>query len=966
MKRTTTGARRLLRGPRASLLGLLFVLAWALSLTRERAAIAQGPAPAAGGSAKAAAAPAPIKPKADKPRAAKGKFEPGYDGDANEPPKTKAPNSPEPPKPGPEAQKPEPRKSARQLRKETVPADTTLHTKRVNSLMKLAAGLKQSCATVDADANKTPPATINMLNFCNAFCHDGASIDLCSFTDPVAANAAVLADWSSAWSLIQYAQDVVAAYKPAVSTEAVSTRHTNATKMVSEAASAAGLTGGPVGEVATVALDTLQVGLAALAKVIEDRAKREAIGWFLQSVGNDLCWRDAPPGSPQPATVEQTEQEKKDAAQRALEVTLRRELTAYWFPTLCKLAGSNNDLTQYGAGAKLLEALRSALAKDVRSWPGVAAGLGLGAAFWESSELSSNGNLLECAPGGSLFSKDDRKADCAALTEVRKAGAVFMDQLLVGQSATNALSTLSARLDAVNHKGKGALYSDGFQVAACAAAIPFYFDQYGGWPTGGSDGPGMDRAQQTEAVLVAALAQTPACWTMVGKGVLKSSCEALKTTGRTKPADSPARATPPAAPASSAPSGSTGAPPAPLAGCKDASTLALGADGPVERLSTVLRLSGRLSTGARSVQAQWDKLAKALEVYEEAVQATIKAQATPPAPLVPDAGKDPKSPVDVTTLKDLLEEQARLIQKGPIVRHLQAAVALARAGVDMGGVSIDALTGVLDEKLYPGLSQQTQSKVNDLKGKLVNARLVITEVSGDLGVVEGVVNEDWGAAVAQTLGNLRSRAKVLCPEDDKNCQDKVSRFTGFIVAVISEKDPDRLAQTLDSLADPVGGWRTKGNKKTVTVSLAAFPGFAGGAEWRTGQYGVVRENFRKTYGAAPTLVMPVGLDIALGTGCRWPSPVGFFVSVIDPAAFLQYDVSRQERLPGPKLTTVLSPGLWLRLGFKDSPFSFNPYAVWRPGLRAWDPGVSTPAADAFQVGAAVSVDVTLFSLYSNH
>lgn len=281
----------------------------------------------------------------------------------------------------------------------------------------------------------------------------------------------------------------------------------------------AGAAGGPATEAATVLADTLQVGLAALAKVIEDRAKREAIGWFLQQVGQDLCYHD------DDATLKVSESDTAEVKQRKLVMaSLRRELTGYWFPTLCKLAGSDNDLTQYGAGAKLLEALRSALAKDVRSWPGVAVGLGLGVTFWESAHQTTN--PLDCPIEAAPAAGDSRSEACDALREIRKAGAAFMDAIISGQAATTALSALSVRVDGANHKPKMAgLYSDGFQVAACVAALPLFFDQHGDLLASG-----MDHAERTEAILVGGLASTPACWAIVGKGVPKtgdSACDEL-------------------------------------------------------------------------------------------------------------------------------------------------------------------------------------------------------------------------------------------------------------------------------------------------------------------------------------------------------------------------------------------------------------------------------------------------------
>jgi hypothetical protein len=90
-----------------------------------------------------------------------------------------------------------------------------------------------------------------------------------------------------------------------------------------------------------------------------------------------------------------------------------------------------------------------------------------------------------------------------------------------------------------------------------------------------------------------------------------------------------------------------------------------------------------------------------------------------------------------------------------------------------------------------------------------------------------------------------------------------------------------------------------------------------------------------------------------------------FLSVLDPAGYLQYDVEEQGRLPGAQILTGLAPGIAYRLAPWDAPFSVNAFAIYRPALRTWKSALSGPAADAFQIGASLSVDVTLFELHTS-
>jgi hypothetical protein len=869
--------------------------------------------------------------------------------------------------------------STREARKSRATPDAELHLARVKELMGNARELKELC--------DPSPAENAEKQFCALFCGEGSSqtgtvpVNLCAFVDPVAANAAVLADWSTAQSLL-------------------SARPRPKTKDKSAGVSSLAATGavGPAGDVANVALNALEVGLSALAKVIEDRAKREGIGWFLQRVGDDLCGlsgarESASSGMAALLKAEGSglneEQRKQGEAilltlkTRANELAMkdgelvRREVRAFWFPSLCALAGtakSNNGFAQYGGGGKLFEALRSALASDVKSWPGVAAGIALGQAFLSgANDPSKPSSILACTePEGYGAASGYWERDvCRSVVQLRRAGAVFFGQLRAGKNATSSLFALASRIDAANRQGYGTnakLYVDGLQVAACAASIPFMFGEYSDVlqlqdriqttttaKEGGAEKKetasaplsqtNLDRGQRAEALLVAAMVSTPACWTIVGKGVKKSSCGPLRGEKASEPA------------------------------CREGENraLGLGPDTSIERLSTILRLSQRLSAGAKTVEAQWGKLVTALDTYEETAEATAKALNQPSTALTPDLSKvaEGKTLKDIlASVEGLIEAQARTAQHSAYVKHLLAALALAEAGIDMGSVTLDAAAGALDSALYPGLSFATGDKLKELQGKLDGAHDALSALSHEVGALRGTLTEDWGAVIAHAAASLRAQVDLVCT--GQSCRagaDKLSRYAGFLVAIVSEDDPERLAETLDSLADPIGGWRTKSKPGTFTASLASLAGFAGGFEWRYGQYGAHKENFLRLYAAAPTLVLPVGVDLAWGRGGDGEgepiiSPSGLLISLIDPAAFLQYDASMQGRLPGPQLTTALAPGVWGHFSFKDTPFSLSPFFVIRPGLRSWDAGVSGPSATAFQVGVVAAVDVTLFTLYT--
>jgi hypothetical protein len=147
-----------------------------------------------------------------------------------------------------------------------------------------------------------------------------------------------------------------------------------------------------------------------------------------------------------------------------------------------------------------------------------------------------------------------------------------------------------------------------------------------------------------------------------------------------------------------------------------------------------------------------------------------------------------------------------------------------------------------------------------------------------------------------------------------------------------------------------------------TISLGSLAGLSGGAEFRFGSYAGRTETGRTPYLAAPTLTLPVGIDFARGFGSY---NLGLFLSAIDPAAYLQYDVVAGGKLPGAQLITALAPGAWLHASVFDSPFTLGMYGVFRPGLRADTSALSLPSAHALQFGFSASVDVTLFDLFTS-
>ncbi|MBI5536970.1 MAG: hypothetical protein HY898_29890 [Deltaproteobacteria bacterium] len=735
-----------------------------------------------------------------------------------------------------------------------------------------------------------PPAGL-----CEKLCVAGKD-SFCDFDDEAAANAAVIADWPSVRAIAIYARDIL---RPSVSEAAaaiglIGTKEredlgipkvNDVVEAYNDADGMAEMRESALGAVvAGYSLTAIEQQAAvlgkALAQVIVDRAKREGVGWFMVRLGKDLCRFNE-----KPSTIP----------------TL--EIRTFWLPATCALASQEIDWLQYGSGETQLEALRGAIAADVKGWAAAAGGLALGAAFF-SDFSPSQGSVFGCNLAGNA-----NEDQCRSILAVRKAGHDFVADVLRGTNGSTALSNLSSAVTSANRMADGRLISLRFQLAACAASLPSIVTTYRKAVTNSISDPTL----AGEALAIGGLARTAAC-TPIFVGQVPS-----------------------------------GAPKGPEMG---------------PRLKAVLRLRGTMGPAIAAFADAIDATQAAFDAYEKVAKESLVAPEVPKVPL-PDLSKiaDGKSAADVIrATQELVASQARQAQNSLYVRHARAALALAHAALNEADAALGAIESATDPKLVlveiPGIP--------DIREHLSRARTTVRDLASGLELAEGLLASDWGAAATRSMAAARRATAKACAANSQ-CADivgRLGRHLGVLVAVASDRDPDHLARTIDEAASPPGGWKRKGVDGSTTVSIASFPGVAFGGESRRGQYGVFKERLDKAYFMAPTLAMPVGVDVAWGRSdsTSWLRPDALFVSLIDPLAFLQYDASKDGRLPGPRLTTVLAPGLWLRYRLGDSPFSFSPFVVYRPGFRAWESSWNGPAADALQYGAAFSIDVTLFEL----
>lgn len=685
-----------------------------------------------------------------------------------------------------------------------------------------------------------------------------------------------------------------------------------------------------------------------IAKFVLDRARQEAVAWGLENVSTNLC-----------------EGTGTGVERRAIHL----ELSGHWFPRLCQLAEADR-LSGYGAGGRMLESLRGVVEKDVRRLPAVPVGIATGTLALQGSrqlarEAPSNipeylddrfdeATILTCA-AEEVEGGPARSIECEAVEVVRRATEEAMIEIIEGEPPLVRLAELAEDIDEANRGhfganlekdteretrmelGYGYLHGAELQGLACVTALPAAMKELPPASFGTGD-------KALTAALVTALVRTDSCWALVGEGIEIDA--AGKLTCETRLAlDEPFRV------------------------------------GHVERLSTALRLYKLAAGHTDRVGRRWERLEQAktdLAAVDDRVGRDLKE-------LGPPHAVDPSKPETVTALETWLDAHAHLMLDlfDAQMELVDAALELGQAGLvvlqeDWGQAVPGACVHREDDgKCVPPELAFDLTPLPDHAAQAEEALECVeehVELVGEVGeLVRAALDRRWAVAIGGSMSLFRSGKIGICGED-ANCQeaiDGVSRAGTFLVAIMSAENGDEIAMALEGVVNPPGGWRDKQRPGTVTLSLTAHAGvgFTGEARW--GPYGAVYER-GGFYAMAPTLVMPIGLELAVAGDCQkavrnghrscgFPSPLAFFVSLIDPAAFLSYDSSKvgQGRLPGPRPLTVLDLGGAIRFGFGGSPFGAMFHLHWRPQFRTWEPTVNGPGADVLQFTAAVTVDVTM-------
>lgn len=268
---------------------------------------------------------------------------------------------------------------------------------------------------------------------------------------------------------------------------------------------------------------------------------------------------------------------------------------------------------------------------------------------------------------------------------------------------------------------------------------------------------------------------------------------------------------------------------------------------------------------------------------------------------------------------------------------------------DLTAVAV-RLEGLIKQKATP--EQVVAGLLAVLKERKIVCEPIIKELSALSATYFTAVRGDYVEAAltasdAFLCNSPRASAGKICPR------------LPMLGEVAAAKDQQEMEAALDRLISPLGAWRRKQSERVV--SLQSMAGVAGGFEklkdnGSTGNH--------STYG----LYLPIGVEAS------WPLHSGIVRSVavgltaLDLGAVVSY--SEKDDLDGGQtsssantdFSSLTSPGVYVAVGFKDSPFRAGLSVSRTPELRSTNFNDGTEKnVDSTRLMLFFAVDVTLLS-----
>lgn len=303
--------------------------------------------------------------------------------------------------------------------------------------------------------------------------------------------------------------------------------------------------------------------------------------------------------------------------------------------------------------------------------------------------------------------------------------------------------------------------------------------------------------------------------------------------------------------------------------------------------------------------------------------------------------------------------EALEISSTPIRRLIAAAQAVREAGARARQRDLSEV-------------QREDARI-ELAGAVVDAADAALAIGGrhlpasTSGLVVAAMRRDYAAVVARVIEMAAEvRGTGLHPQ--------VVRALSFAAQILEVETAEEAEALIEEFALPVGSWRAKYEGRWVLV-LGAFVGMGIGGEYYFDAPDTAQLDGRgRFFGLRATF----GLDLTIRSTQR--SHVGIFVPFLDFGSLVSYPFGQSDQSVMTEMgeedqsadvrfdvLSVLSPGLFIRVGLGGSPFVLGAGFSWSPHAREVDLYTNGEASGhapigAFRVGAFLAVDVTLFRI----
>jgi len=223
-------------------------------------------------------------------------------------------------------------------------------------------------------------------------------------------------------------------------------------------------------------------------------------------------------------------------------------------------------------------------------------------------------------------------------------------------------------------------------------------------------------------------------------------------------------------------------------------------------------------------------------------------------------------------------------------------------------------------------------------------------------------------------------------EKDRAAINLIRKLAGFLNDVMLTTDPKQLSRVVESYALPPGSYKRKRNS-WYSLDLNAYVG---------GYYGIERVESKNKWSGVYGITAPIGLSFSKTFGAklckkdslsedmiRNPDKVkvghkhiwkrsghtfSMIVTIVDLGAVVSYRLDSTDASKGlpkdAKWSQLLSPGLRLAYGIKNTPLVFNIGYQYTPELRILNIGFNnTTFAGAHRLSLGLAFDLPLINLW---